>query len=297
MRLVWLLALLAGFAPASAVATAAVPGVPVLMYHMVDPVTPPGPVGRSLTLEPAAFEAQLAWLRAHGIRTLTMNDLADALNRGEHPTHAVVLTFDDGYVDGATVVTPLLRKYGDRASFYVSAAFIGDAHHAGWQQLRAMRAAGMEIGCHGTRHLDLSESATSPPSARSPRASTRWRAISLARRRYAYPAGRWNAATLDLMRRWGMKAALTERPGVVTSLAHPYTLPRRRIDAHRRPGLVRGARHTVRSPSTSSGHASTSSGHSSTGSGWHRANTSAMFAAFLAGVLALASPAPPCPGS
>jgi hypothetical protein len=32
------------------------------------------------------------------------------------------------------------------------------------------------------------------------------------------------------MRRMGMKAALTERPGVVTSLAAPYTLPRRRVD-------------------------------------------------------------------
>ena len=47
---------------------------------------------------------------------------------------------------------------------------------------------------------------------------------------YAYPAGRWNATTLALMRQMGMKAALTERPGVVTSLAAPYTLPRRRID-------------------------------------------------------------------
>jgi len=55
----------------------------------------------------------------------------------------------------ATVVTPLLRKYGDTASFYVSAGFIGDGAHANWAQLRAMRAAGMEIGCHGTHHLDL----------------------------------------------------------------------------------------------------------------------------------------------
>lgn len=229
MRFVWLLALLAGLGPASAAATGAVPGVPVLMYHMVDPNTPPGPVGRSLTLEPAAFEAQLAWLRAHAIRTLTMNDLADALRRGEHPTHAVVLTFDDGYADGATVVTPLLRKYGDRASFYVSAGFVGERHHAGWQQLRMMRAAGMEIGCHGTRHLDLSK--VGHVSAEHEVATCIDKLTQYLARptTYAYPAGRWNAATLELMRRWGMKAALTERPGVVTSLAEPYTLPRRRI--------------------------------------------------------------------
>ena len=204
-------------------------GVPVLMYHKVDPHTPPGAVGRSLTLEPAEFEAQLAWLRTHHIRTLTMDDLADALRRGEHPSHAVVLTFDDGYVDGATVVTPLLQKYGDRASFYVSAGFVGDGRHAGWAQLRAMRAAGMEIGCHGTRHLDLagvSERTAEHEVATCVTALTRWLARPTT---YAYPAGRWNAATLELMRRWDMKAALTEEPGVVTSLDRPYTLPRRRI--------------------------------------------------------------------
>jgi len=217
MRLALLLAILAG-----AVAAAPAPpvtGVPVLMYHKVDPHTPPDPVGRSLTLEPAAFEAQLIWLRAHAIRTLTMNDLADALKRGEHPRNAVVLTFDDGYSDAAEVVTPLLRKYGDRASFYVSAGFIGDGRHASWAQLRAMRAAGMEIGCHGTRHLDLSrvEPATA---AYEVRHCVDTLARYLARpTTYAYPAGRWNGTTLALMRQMGIKAALTERPGVVRTRA------------------------------------------------------------------------------
>jgi len=230
MRLLCLLAILAGTL-AVRPAAAAVPraGVPVLMYHMVDTHTPKGPVGRSLTIEPAAFEAQLAWLHKHAIRTLTMNDLADALQRGELPRNAVVLTFDDGYTDNATVVTPLLRKYGDRASFYVSADFVGDGRHAGWAQLRAMRAAGMEIGCHGTRHFDLTRVG---PHTAAYEVSHCIDALThfLARpTTYAYPAGRWNAATLALMRAAGMKAALTERPGVVTSLAAPYTLPRRRI--------------------------------------------------------------------
>jgi peptidoglycan/xylan/chitin deacetylase (PgdA/CDA1 family) len=231
MRFFWLLAILAGtMAAAPAVAAAPVTGVPVLMYHKVDPHTPPEPIGRSLTLEPAAFEAQLAWLRAHHIRTLTMNDLADALRRGEHPHNAVVLTFDDGYNDAADVVTPLLSKYGDRASFYVSAGFIGDGRHAGWRQLRTMRAAGMEIGCHGTHHLDLTI-VGSAVAAREVNDCVAVLTHYLARpTTYAYPAGRWNAATLGLMRQSGMKAALTERPGVVTSLSAPYTLPRRRID-------------------------------------------------------------------
>ena len=231
MRLVFLFALLAAtLAAAPGMAAPAASGVPVLMYHKVDPHTPPGPVGRSLTLEPAAFEAQLAWLRAHAIRTMTMNELADALARGEHPRDVVVLTFDDGYSDAAEVVTPLLRKYGARASFYVSAGFIGDGRHASWKQLRAMRAAGMEIGCHGTHHLDLTDLSSSG-AVHEAAGCVAALAHYLARpTTYAYPAGRWNASTVALMRTLGMKAALTERPGIVTSLAAPYTLPRRRID-------------------------------------------------------------------
>ncbi len=229
MRWRWLLFALVCVLPVAANA-AAPAGVPVLMYHMVDPVTPPGPVGRSLTIEPAAFEAQLKWLRAHSIRTLTMNDLADALRRGEHPVNAVVLTFDDGYTDSATVVTPLLHKYGDRGSFYVSAGFIGDGRHASWAQLRAMRAAGMEIGCHGTRHLDLSRIGRSGAAHEVDNCVAALTHYLTRPTTYAYPAGRWDAYTLTLMRAAGIKAALTERPGVVTSLAAPYTLPRRRID-------------------------------------------------------------------
>lgn len=230
IRLIWLMAVLAGTVGGAPPSVEKPAGVPVLMYHKVDPHTPPGPIGRSLTLEPAQFEAQLVWLRAHAIHTLTMNDLADALRRGEHPQNAVVLTFDDGYNDAADVVTPLLRKYGDRASFYVSAGFIGDGRHAGWGQLRAMRAAGMEIGCHGTRHLDLA-SVPNATAAHEVNHCIEKLTHYLARpTTYAYPAGRWNAGTLALMRRSGMKAALTERPGTVTSLAEPYTLPRRRVD-------------------------------------------------------------------
>jgi peptidoglycan/xylan/chitin deacetylase (PgdA/CDA1 family) len=222
-----LAAILAAAVPAGSTEAA---GVPVLMYHRVDPVTPPDAVGRSLTLTPAAFEAQLAWLRAHRIVTLTTEELAAALARGEHPQHAVVLTFDDGYIDAATVVTPLLRRYGARASFYVSAGFLGDGRHLTWPQLRAMRAAGMEIGCHGTHHLDLATLGRDAAAYEIGHCAATLAHYLAKPSTYAYAAGRWNATTLELVKAAGFTAALTERPGTVTSLAAPYTLPRRRVD-------------------------------------------------------------------
>jgi peptidoglycan/xylan/chitin deacetylase (PgdA/CDA1 family) len=229
VRIAFLAAAFAALPAAAAAAAAGSGGVPVLMYHLVDARVPADRTGRSLTIDPAVFEAQLAWLRAHRIRTLTMNDLAEALERGPAPRDAVVLTFDDGYRDAATVVAPLLRKYGDRASFYVSAGFVGDAKHAGWAQLRAMHAEGMEIGCHGTYHLDLSK--LSPAAAQREIRGCVARLTRFVARptTYAYAAGRYNAETVAILRAAGLKAALTEHWGVVRSLAAPYTLPRRRV--------------------------------------------------------------------
>ena len=206
-------------------------GVPVLMYHKVDAVVPADAVGRDLTVEPAAFEAQLRYLRARRIRTITAAELARDLARGERPSDAVVLTFDDGYADAATTAFPLLRKYGAVGTFYVSSGFVGTPRHLTWSQMRAMRAAGMEVACHGTDHLDLSTL---------DRAGQLREAAGCVKRfahylsadapvTYAYPAGKYDATTFAIMRELGIRAAFTELPGAVRDLARPYELPRRRV--------------------------------------------------------------------
>ncbi len=205
-------------------------GVPILMLHRVDPIVPASAVGRSLTLDPAKFEASLAWFRAHNVRTMTAAGLVGALERGERPRDAVVLSFDDGYEDAATVVTPLLTKYGARASFYVSADLIGTPRHASWRELRAMRDAGMEIGCHGSRHLDLTTLSRAQKTYEIGHCAAALTRYLGAPRTYAYAAGKYDAAAIELLRRFGFKAALTERHGDVASLARPFELPRYRID-------------------------------------------------------------------
>ncbi len=208
-----------------------VAGVPVLMYHKVDAVVPNEAVGRDLTVDPRAFAAQLAYLRAHHIRTITADELATDVTRGQHPRDAVVLTFDDGYADAATTAFPILRKFGARATFYVSSGFVGTPRHLTWKQMREMRAAGMEVACHGTDHLDLSTL---------DRAGQRREAAGCLKRfarflggpaptTYAYPAGKYDATTFAIMRELGIRAAFTERPGNVTDLTRPFALPRRRV--------------------------------------------------------------------
>ncbi|MBC5809662.1 MAG: polysaccharide deacetylase family protein [Candidatus Eremiobacteraeota bacterium] len=207
------------------------PGVPVLMYHKVNAVVPRDAVGRDLTVTPDRFEAQLRYLREHGIRTITAAQLAQSLARGERPAHAVVLTFDDGYDDAATTALPLLKKYGAVGTFYVSAGFVGTPRHLDWKQIRALAAAGSEVACHGTFHRDLTTLDAAGQRFEAGhcvqtfgRYLARFKAVT-----YAYPAGQYDATTVATLRRLGIIAAFTEHPGVVRSLTAAYELPRRRI--------------------------------------------------------------------
>ncbi len=201
------------------------------MYHRVDARVPNDAVGRDLTVEPGSFEAQLRYLRSHRIRTLTAADLAAALARGERPRNAVVLTFDDGYDDAATTAFPLLTKYHARGTFYVSSGFVGTPRHLTWREMREMRAGGMEIACHGTNHLDLSTLDRAGQLAEAGGCMKRFAHYlgGAAPTTYAYPAGKFDATTLAMMRSLGIAAAFTEIPGDVTSFARPYELPRLRV--------------------------------------------------------------------
>jgi peptidoglycan/xylan/chitin deacetylase (PgdA/CDA1 family) len=127
-------------------------------------------------------------------------------------------------------VTPLLKKYGDRASFYISAGFVGDGRHVSWAQLRMMRAAGMEIGCHGTFHRDLTTLTPREASYEINHCETALEHYVGRPTTYAYPAGQWNPSVAQMVRAARFEGALTEIPGTVTTLARAYQLPRRRVD-------------------------------------------------------------------
>ena len=205
-------------------------GVPVFMYHKINPIVPSGAVGHDLTLTPDQFEAQLRYLRAARVRTLTASELVAALERGEAPRRAAVLTFDDGYADNATYALPLLRQYGVRATFFIITGTIGTPNHLSWRQLRALRDAGMEIAAHGTRHIDLTELGKSGQRGIAGGCILKLtRFLGVRPQVYAYPGGAYNATTLSVMREAGLKAAFTSRPGYVASLRRRYELPRFRV--------------------------------------------------------------------
>lgn len=85
------------------------------------------PVFTFHSVEPAAFEAQLQYLKHNGYRTLSGAEFQSAMS-GEIaiPPKSVVLTFDDGRASLWSVAFPLLRKYGFYAVSFIIPGLISE---------------------------------------------------------------------------------------------------------------------------------------------------------------------------
>jgi len=133
--------------------------VPILMYHHVGE-PPPGAdaIRGDLTVLPSQFEAQLAYLSEEGYQTIHLSDLIMYLQMGRRlPPKPIVITFDDGYRDVFTNAYPLLEEYGFVATFFIitQLADEGREGYLSWAGIKALHAAGMEIGSHTYTHPDL----------------------------------------------------------------------------------------------------------------------------------------------
>jgi peptidoglycan/xylan/chitin deacetylase (PgdA/CDA1 family) len=114
------------------------------------------------------FEKYCGFFARH-MRVEALTDFIARLKNGESARGALCVTFDDGYADNAEIAAPILAKWRLPAVFYVATDFIGSATQtfwdvkAGlksrwmtWEQVRALAAAGHEIGAHTISHADLS---------------------------------------------------------------------------------------------------------------------------------------------
>ena len=138
------------------------PGV-ILCYHAVNQVADADDPRRIVT-SPRDFEAHVRYLLRRGYRFATAEQLLADERPRRPPRGTVVLTFDDGFADALDVVVPILRRHGVGATFYVNPGRFGAQHDlvrgvAGRlldaDGVRALRAAGMEIGSHAMTHRDL----------------------------------------------------------------------------------------------------------------------------------------------
>jgi peptidoglycan/xylan/chitin deacetylase (PgdA/CDA1 family) len=121
----------------------------ILMYHdLAADARQVAPGHRPYVLEPSAFSFQMQAVAAQAVPVLGVTQWCTSAR----PPRAVLLTFDDGHVSNHDMALPILLEHQLKATFFVVAGHIATAETMTWRQIRALHAAGMEIGSHTLTH-------------------------------------------------------------------------------------------------------------------------------------------------
>lgn len=111
-------------------------GLVTLNYHRIGDRTESSidPGVYSATAE--AFEAQIRYLKMH-CDLIGLTDLPDVLRTGSS-RRAVLLTFDDGYLDNYEIAFPILRRHQVPAVIFLATGFIDQPKVAWWDEISWM---------------------------------------------------------------------------------------------------------------------------------------------------------------
>jgi peptidoglycan/xylan/chitin deacetylase (PgdA/CDA1 family) len=133
-----------------------------LFYHRVADVHPNG-----WTIGVERFKAQIEWLRER-FDIISLTEAQARIGSKRNHTAAACITFDDGYAENCDVAVPWLLEERVPFAYFVSTHHVMERRHFDHDlerhcplepntpdQLRAMAAAGVELGAHTRRHADL----------------------------------------------------------------------------------------------------------------------------------------------
>lgn len=201
--------------------------VPILEYHQAEYIP-----GNVLGLRPGQFAQEAEWLYQHGYHTINFGQLYAAFYRGYSlPDKPVLITFDDGYESVYDKVFKVLQTYHFQATIFMISSYVG--LHGAWRmleknQLLAMEKSGLiDVESHTVTHPNLAVA--------SPALATReigQSAVDLERmmghpiRFMCYPSGRYQASTIDILKRQGYLLATTQGHEQARLAQGPYALHR-----------------------------------------------------------------------
>jgi len=241
------LAILATFLAAQAPGEPAEPlppttRLPVLAYHQVLGAQWYYPIHteNSWILSEEAFAEQMRYLYDNNYTTINSEQLTGFLRHGHDlPSNAVMITFDDGYLDNAVYAAPIMREFGFTGIVFVITGALADepgevvAHPAQMLSLSDMRAVTdvFEFGSH-THDMHRLVGGASPLAVSSVeeiradfRRSLEYEHLDI-RSGFAYPHGRHSANAIRALQAEQAPFAFTTTWGYVTRDSDPLRLHR-----------------------------------------------------------------------
>lgn len=205
--------------------------IPILMYHALVDLDPDASESlREWSNSPASFAAQMDYLDREGYNPIDFAALLGYLERSEPvPPKALLITFDDGHRTFPTEALPVLQQHQFKATQFVVTDY-PEGHYGAymdWDAIRAVQAAGVDIGSHSLSHAALNRA--TPEDARREICDSK----ALIQERlgedvtvFSYPFGAFNDTTVDLVATCGYLAAVTINPSPRQARGEIYLLNR-----------------------------------------------------------------------
>ncbi len=137
-------------------------GVPILMYHSVNPTT-----GSGNWVAICNFNSQMTYLASNGWHTVTGSDLYNYIYKGTAlPSKPIWLTFDDSYQNIYDYAYPTLQANGLKASIFTVTQYMGMLNswdlgiepqhmHMTWSMLNSIYQSGNSADGHTQHHVAL----------------------------------------------------------------------------------------------------------------------------------------------
>lgn len=132
----------------------------ILGYHSV--MDDPADVW---SIHPSDFAAQMEFLAQKKIRVRSLDYCVEQLRQGKAPGNAVVITFDDGYLNFLQNAVPILQKHHFPATVFVPVDLIGRKSNwcnqklqreiMEWGDLQEIIRLGFAVGSHSLNHIEL----------------------------------------------------------------------------------------------------------------------------------------------
>jgi peptidoglycan/xylan/chitin deacetylase (PgdA/CDA1 family) len=223
----------------------------ILAYHAIDDLRHDRRLAE-YGVPAGLFDEHLAALAADGWEFVDVDALL-AAQRGEGlPPRALLISFDDAYVDLLETGCPILERHGAPGLVFAVTDQIGGTN--AWdtakgsaelplldaEGLRAVAARGVEVGAHTASHCELPAVPAAQVEAEVRGSADALEAIGLPRpRAFSYPYGEWSPAVAAAVREAGYETAFTVEWGAQEAGTDPFAVPRVEVHASDSPAKLK----------------------------------------------------------
>lgn len=197
----------------------------IIMYHRFGESRLPS---TNISLE--MFDAHLATIKENGWVVLPLAEIVAKLKSGETlPDKALAITIDDAFLSVYEEAFPRLQSYGYPFTIFVATKAIDQnlKGYATWDQIREMKAAGVEIGSQSHSHPHMHQISLDEARQEMITSNARFsEELGEVPVFFAYPYGEYSLAVRDMIKDMGFEAAFGQASGVAHASIDSYEWPR-----------------------------------------------------------------------